>query len=198
MIKCILFDLGGVLVDFSDEDYFKYLSKVSKKSPKTVERLLDRWWRRIDLGLIHIKFFEKQISTLLKIEDKDVKWIEFYKKRVKLNPGMMGLAKKLRKNYKVSFLSNVDFSRYDIAMSILDMKHFDYDFTSCYMKLRKPDPEIYKAVARRMKLKTDEIVFIDNRHDNVLGAKSTGMKALWFKGNRRALEGQLKKLGVQW
>ncbi|MDE1869827.1 MAG: HAD family phosphatase [Candidatus Micrarchaeota archaeon] len=198
MIKCILFDLGGVLVDFSDDDYFRYLSKVSGKKPKEVEKLLDYWWRRIDLGLIHIKFFEEKIEKLLKIPKEKVQWIEFYEKRVKLNNKMMKLKKALRKRYKVAFLSNIDFSRYDIAMSRLDMKHFDRDFASCYMKLRKPDPEIYKVVAKKMKLKPQEIVFIDNRLDNVLGARSAGMKALWFKGNRAVLEKQLKKLNVKW
>ncbi|HVA82850.1 MAG TPA: HAD family phosphatase [Candidatus Aquilonibacter sp.] len=198
MIKCVLFDLGGVLVDFSDDDYFKYLSKVSGKKPKEVEKLLDYWWRRIDLGLVHIKFFEKRIEKLLKIPKEKVQWIEFYEKRVRLNKGMMNLEKALRKSYTVAFLSNIDFSRYDIAMSILDMKHFDYDFASCYMKLRKPDPEIYKVVAKRMGLKPGEIVFVDNRLDNVLGARSAGMKALWFKGSRAVLERQLKKLGLKW
>ncbi|MDE1846369.1 MAG: HAD family phosphatase [Candidatus Micrarchaeota archaeon] len=198
MIKCVLFDLGGVLVDFSDEEYFAYLSKVSKKSPKEVSGLLEYWWKRIDLGLIRIRFFEEKIEKLLKIPKSKVQWIEFYEKRVRLNKGMIALERALKKKYTVAFLSNVDFSRYDIAVGLLDLKHFDYRFTSCYMRLRKPDPQIYKVVANRMRLKPSEIVFIDNRLDNVLGARSVGMRALWFKGERATLIKQLKRLGLTW
>ncbi|MDE1850245.1 MAG: HAD family phosphatase [Candidatus Micrarchaeota archaeon] len=197
MIKCILFDLGGVLVDFSDDDYLEYLSKVSGKSRRETVKKVEFWWRRLDLGIIHVKFFKAKISKIFGIGEEEVQWVEFYEKKVRLDRGMIALAKKLRKNYRIAFLSNIDLSRYDIALRILDLKWFDYDFASCYIKRRKPDPEVYRYVLRKMRLRPREVIFIDNRLDNVLGARSVGIRSIVFK-NRTELQSRLKKLGVIW
>lgn len=195
MIKGIIFDLGGVLVDFSDRQYLKYLARVNGKDPEKTEKMIEYWWKRLDLGIIRIGFFEKKISQIFKIEMKQVQWVEFYERNVKLNKRMISMAKRLRRKYAVAFLSNIDFSRYDIALEILDLKWFDYDFASCYIKHRKPDPEAYRYVLKRMGLKSDEVIFIDNRLDNVIGARSVGIKSVVFK-NQMDLEAKLKKIGV--
>ncbi|MDE1828418.1 MAG: HAD family phosphatase [Candidatus Micrarchaeota archaeon] len=195
MIKCILFDLGGVLVEFSDEEYLGYLAKVSGNNKRKTEKMVEFWWRRLFLGMIHIKFFEQRIAKIFGIDKSQVQWVEFYEKRVRLNKDMITLAKKLRKNYTVAFLSDIDFSRYDIALRLLDLKWFDYDFASCYIRKKKPDPEVYRYVLRKMKLRADEVVFIDNKWENVLGARSVGIKSLLFR-NRKDLLARLKKLGI--
>ncbi|MGI0141968.1 MAG: HAD family hydrolase [Candidatus Micrarchaeales archaeon] len=197
MIKCILFDLGGVVVDFWIKQYFDYLGKVSGYSRKEVEKKLDYHWNMLELGLIHVKFFEREISDVLGIERSKVQWIEFYKKNMRINKKMMALVKALKKRYKVAFLSNVDHTKYDIGRSILDLKEFDYAFASCYMKKRKPDPEAYKYVLRKMHMKADEVIFIDNQYENVLGARSVGIKSIWFKGSKSELVRKLRKLGVE-
>jgi len=195
MIKCILFDLGGVLVEFSDEEYIRYLSSMSHKDIKKGRKRLEFWWRRLYLGMIKVSFFEQNIAKIFGIEKEQVRWIEFYEQRVKLDKKMVALAKKLRKNYKIAFLSDIDFSHYDISLRILDLKWFDYHFASCYIKLRKPDPEVYRYVLKKIGLKPGEVIFIDNRLDNVLGARSIGIRSIVFKGQKDLIS-RLKKLGV--
>lgn len=197
MIKCVLFDLGGVVVDFSDEDYYRYLAKQGKLTPEQVYKKLDPLYRRIFMGLIRIDFFEREVARILKIERSKVRWIEFYESHVKLNEKMMQLVRKLRKTYKVAFLSNVDYSRYDIAMSMLNLKEFDYHFASCYIGKNKPDPEVYRHVLKRMRMKPSEVVFIDNLNVNVIGAASVGIRSIWFMGSMSELTKKLRSFGVK-
>ena len=50
MIKAIIFDIGGVIIDFSnDDDYYPYLSKVSGASIRRIKKLIEgRLWVQLD------------------------------------------------------------------------------------------------------------------------------------------------------
>ncbi len=51
---------------------------------------------------------------------------------------------------------------------------------SAFEKLVKPQPEIYRLLLDRYKLKADECVFIDDYQVNVDGAVAAGMKSFRF------------------
>ena len=61
---------------------------------------------------------------------------------------------------------------------------------------RKPDREIYEKVLKRIKMKPQETVFIDDVPKFVRGAKRVGMRAIRFR-NKKQLVRDLKKLGVR-
>lgn len=56
--------------------------------------------------------------------------------------------------------------------------------------LRKPDPECYKKVAETLDAAPEQLMLIDDRQDNVVGALEAGWGALLFK-NEGSLRGQL-------
>lgn len=200
MIKLVLFDLGGVIIDFTnDEHYYPYLAKASKAGVKRVRRLLKATtlWEKLDKDEITQQEFDRKISKELRIREKDVKWYEMYKKEARVDKRVLAIAKKLSKNYKVGYLSNVDQSRYTWTRGLLKSYSdiFAYKFASCDIHRRKPDCEIYLYVLQRMKIKPSEAVFIDNLKANVVGARKAGLKGIVFK-NSSDLKRQLKKLGV--
>ena len=47
----------------------------------------------------------------------------------------------------------------------------------------KPDIRIYEHLLKTYKLTPEECLFIDDRADNVAGAKSAGMNAVQFNGD---------------
>jgi putative hydrolase of the HAD superfamily len=81
------------------------------------------------------------------------------------------------------------FARYGLR------KHFEIAFSSCYVGLRKPHPEIYKRAIDILGLAPERILFIDDRQSNVDAAASTGFKAIRFTGEQD-LRRQLKELTV--
>jgi putative hydrolase of the HAD superfamily len=68
---------------------------------------------------------------------------------------------------------------------------FDDVVISGEVGLRKPEPEIFLLAARRLDLKPEQCVFIDDLELNVDGARAVGMTALLhtsYDETRRALE----------
>ena len=139
--------------------------------------------------------FERLIAKRLRIPKRKVNWYSFYIKHMALDYDVMELVKELHKEYTTAFLSNIDISRYGYTRRKLDLSLFDYQFKSCYLRIRKPDPKVYLTVLKRMKLKPEQTVFIDDRIENVRGARKVGMNAVHFRG-RRLLDIELSKLGL--
>ena len=66
---------------------------------------------------------------------------------------------------------------------------------SCYEKLIKPDPALFKVILERYGLKPEECVFIDDNLPNVEAARNLGINAIHFKKYSQAkdeLENLLK------
>lgn len=73
--------------------------------------------------------------------------------------------------------------------------YLQFTFTSCYMGLRKPDPNIYQHALGILGKSADRSLFIDDRLENVAGAQAVGMKAIQFTG-ADALRRDLQSLEV--
>lgn len=69
-------------------------------------------------------------------------------------------------------------------------------FSSCYVGMRKPDVAIYQMALRVMQRGADECIFVDDRAENVEGARKAGMNGIHFQ-NVAQLSAELKNLGVQ-
>jgi putative hydrolase of the HAD superfamily len=73
--------------------------------------------------------------------------------------------------------------------------YLKFTFTSCYMGLRKPDPNIYRHALGILGEKPERTLFIDDRLENVAAAAAVGMKALRFTG-ADALRSDLQSLDI--
>jgi putative hydrolase of the HAD superfamily len=58
-----------------------------------------------------------------------------------------------------------------------ETRYFDAVFYSHLIKRIKPNPEIYEFVQEGLELKGEEILFIDDKVENIEGAKRFGWKA---------------------
>lgn len=108
---------------------------------------------------------------------------------------MRRLAKRPRK-YLISSLNNEsrDLNEYRIETFGL-RAYFDVFLSSCYLGVRKPDEAIYKLALEITQRRGDETVFVDDRAENVEGARAAGMNAIQFK-DAAQLERDLKAFGV--
>ncbi len=73
--------------------------------------------------------------------------------------------------------------------------YFQFAFSSCYMGLRKPAPAIYRRVLDILGKPAERILFIDDREENVAGARDAGIRAIRFLG-AGALRATLEDIGV--
>jgi putative hydrolase of the HAD superfamily len=75
-------------------------------------------------------------------------------------------------------------------------KLFDAFFSSCFLGVKKPKPEIYQTALRITQRMPEECVFIDDRALNSEAARRLGMHAVRFRG-LAALREDLARLGVE-
>jgi putative hydrolase of the HAD superfamily len=201
MIKCIIFDIGGVIVDFyNQEDYYPYLAKISGVPLKTVTRIIE-YDIRVDLdkSTTTQQEFDREVAKQLGIKEKDIQWYEYYKKTAGMYKGTVSIIKRLHGKYVLAYLSNTDRSRYTYTVEKLlkpYLRLFKYRFASCDIRLRKPGRGIYRYALRHMRMKNSEVLFIDNQIENAVGARKVGIKSIWFK-NSRDLEKRLKRMKIR-
>ena len=199
MKRLILFDLGGVVNKYADEIYYNYFYRLNGFTKKQVDNKLGKTVDKFESGKLSLSEFEKQVASDFCILPEQVKWVAFFKKLARLDYGTVSIIKRLKPNYKIAFLSNVDRWRYNYAMAHTynkTKKLFDYKFASFKLGLVKPNPLIYKKVLKATRTKPSEVVFIDNSIKNVKAARSMGITSIHFR-NARKLRLQLKRFGVK-
>ncbi|MEM7309924.1 MAG: HAD family phosphatase [Planctomycetota bacterium] len=73
-------------------------------------------------------------------------------------------------------------------------RFLEWSFVSCRTGHRKPDPEAYRTVVRKLGLPPDSLLFVDDREENCIGARREGLSAIRFEG-AEALRGELIERG---
>lgn len=113
--------------------------------------------------------------------------------------GLYRLAWRLRqKGIRTAILSNVVM----VPGVVLKWSHSLAGFSPVILSyeegLRKPNPEIYKRTIKRLGVKPEEVVFIDNLTPNLLAAAKQGMRTIHAVSTKQViidLEAILKKEG---
>jgi len=74
--------------------------------------------------------------------------------------------------------------------------YFSVFFSSCYLGVSKPDPQIYRLALDLSQRQAEECVFIDDRSLNLECARQLGLHTIQFL-NARQLESDLRSLGLE-
>jgi len=106
------------------------------------------------------------------------------------------LAERVKKKYRVALLTNTvrDWFTYWREKYCLD-DLFDIIVTSFDEKVRKNNPEIYIKALKKLRVRPEECVFIDDKEKNTKTADMLGMKTIIFTSPEQC-ESELKKLGL--
>ena len=199
MIKGIIFDIGGVLVEVKIKSFLEHFVRVTgfTKEQLYAMIMLGGEWDLFEKGMMTEKELKEKIERDHGIKPALMeKMADDWRSTLKPIPETIDMVKKLKGRYKMFALSNVDritteqcFDRFDFY------KHFNGVVFSWKVHMRKPEPAIYKYVLKQMKLKPEEVVFIDNYQPNLPEASKIGIHTILYR-NPGQLKTELKKLGV--
>mgnify|MGYP003973941605 CR=1 FL=1 len=133
------------------------------------------------------------IAKDLEVDKKELleNWIKYKRKSVKKNFELEKTYKKLKKDYIVASMSGVLDIHYKLCNEKKVYDVFEFNICSYKVKTNKPDLKIYKLLLKKLKLKPEEIVFIDDTPICVDTAKKIGMNAILYKNNGQ-LKGELR------
>lgn len=199
MIKNIVFDMGGVLIDF---DFDQTLNENYKKEYHDLlnEKVFrNAVWSRMDGGFERSADVISRIVPTLPEETRELMSemiSDFYPYMTAID-GMADLITRLKKaGYPVYLLSNATPRFFDRYMDYPSLVLLDGYFISALYKLLKPQREIYEAFCNKFSVKAEECFFIDDMPRNIEGAKACGMEGFVFKKDIPALEQALRAAGV--
>lgn len=197
MIKLVIFDLGGVIVDFSEEKYARYIAKKHGLDYKYTLKIINKKLPLLETDMIKESEFESYCVKMLGLKSRSqLEWSAGFNIVANTNYNVLNLVKRLHKRYHTALITNISRSRYATACrSKFDKSVFDRRFTSYGLKIKKPDKRIYKIVLKRMNTRPEDAIFIDNLKENVRGAEAVGIHGIVFR-NYGQLVRDLKSIGA--
>ena len=186
MYKNIIFDLGGVMVDFAPRAYL--VDRICNEEIE--EQVYDltfgsEEWKQLDAGLVsrfdgnqamlrNAKAAGREFEVQGVLDD----WLHILRPRHRMEE----LVRRLKSHgYCVYYLSNIPQDVLDLLRDRGVLNGFDGGVASCEVHINKPDPKIYKALLDKYSLKAEECVFIDDRLENVQAAFALGFAGIQMK-----------------
>ena len=112
MTKLIIFDIGGVIEDFSEEDYIKYICKTLGLDSKVFGDELLRILPSAEEGRISTKEMLERVCILFGISPRKLEWSKSWIKLARMDERVADLVNRLGHKYRLVLLTNVSKSRY--------------------------------------------------------------------------------------
>ena len=199
MIKCVISDLGKVIITFDNSIFFR---KMSEKGPHTQEQMArivkenSGFLRDFDTGKISPQEFYKEASHKLQLTSDFESFFSAYNDVFGPNPDVAQTLMKLETKYRLILLSNTDVKHFGfIKRKFPELFFFDEYVLSYEVGWMKPDPQIYQIALKRAKAKPEECVFIDDIEANIEAALKMGIQTILFTP-QTDLEAALRQLNL--
>lgn len=199
-IKTIVFDLGGVLIDwdpaylyrklFDDPKEMEYfLTEVCTPSWNAEQDAGRTWADAIDLLLPQFPQYEAEIRAYFG------RWTEMLGGPI---PGTVEILRQLRDGgkHQLFALTNWSAETFPYALERYDfLQWFEGILVSGAENLKKPDQRIYKLLLDRYPIEGETALFLDDSAANVEGSIQAGLPAIRFH-NPTQLRQDLQTKGV--
>ncbi len=197
-INTIIFDFGGVLIDWNP----RYMYRDEFEESSEMEHFLnnvctDDWNLQQDkgrslaegTGILQDKFPEHASKIQLYYDQ----WEKMIKGSISENVNVL---QKLKDKYKLYGLTNWSAETFPVVFKRYSFfKLFDGIVISGEEKLIKPDKKIFEIILQRYHLEAKNTLFIDDNKNNIQAAKEMGFATIHVL-EKTDLNGELHSLGL--
>ncbi|WP_242087186.1 HAD family hydrolase [Aestuariivivens sediminis] len=200
-INSIIFDLGGVLIDWNPEYVFLDVFGNDREKMKWFFDTIctHDWNENQDAGYPLAKATEERVA-LFPAYEKEIRmfygrWVEMLGGAIS---GSVDILKQLinSKEYKIVALTNWSAETFPIALEKFEFLHwFEGIVVSGQEQTRKPFNDIYKITLNRFGLSPSNTIFIDDNLRNVEAAQTLNLNSIQFKSPSQ-LKQDLKKFNI--
>ncbi len=185
MIKAVIFDIDGVLLDSMKANikFFRDLLEASgykKPSKKSVSKIFHL--SMLDgIKLLTQEKSEKKIEEVWKLGHK----FPYPSNLLKIPNDMPSMIKLLGHKYKLAIVTSRIKRGVDVFFKISKMKKYFVVIVSFENSSKhKPYPEPLLVALRRLKIKSEEAVYIGDAESDMKAAKSAGVKFILYSQNK--------------
>ncbi len=188
----IIFDLGKVLVDFDYSIAARKIAARSRKAPSDLSAFLSCSSSLIQFesGKLTRQGFYDAVRAAIELEANLEEFGGYFADIFTEMPGTIALQRELRQNgYKTFVFSNTnDLAVEHVRRNFPFFKDFDGYILSYEIGGMKPQPEIYEAMEAMTGKRGADLIYIDDRSENIEAGKARGWRAILHEssGKRRA------------
>lgn len=197
MIKLIIFDLGGILIENYDLPFFKALAEKCKKTQEEIEEKIKPLMQQSERGEITEYEFVKQFLKEMRCTTDAKEILKTRRAATKENPGIREFIKKIKKHYPVAFATNNAEEEFVYNNKTFGFtKLFDYGVASYQAHARKTEPTMFEMILQHFNVKPEEAVFLDDSIANLKAPQELGTKTIHFTSLEQARK-ELEKVGIR-
>jgi putative hydrolase of the HAD superfamily len=187
--QAIVFDFGGVLTgEPNREAVITFIRQSFHFSAEEFEKVNQEKRLAVKQGKTDEEFW------IVYAKNKGIKlpanWSASFKSVIKdaigVNPEMYALVDQLKEQQiPVALLSNIDERLSKLIRDFGLYEPFEPCLLSCEIGIEKPDLKAYELLLKRLNLPAKNVVFIDDRPENVEAAKKIGLDAILFESEQQ-------------
>ena len=197
-IKAVVFDFGGVLVDWNPRYLYRKVFKTEDETENFLNRICTPEWNwRMDKG----KSFAESVSELQALHPEYAKEIAMFDTRWEemlgaVNEESVDILNEVSEKVPVYGLTNWSAEKFAIARpKYAFMKVFKGIVVSGIEKEAKPEEPIFNILLHRFGLQAHDTFFTDDSAANIETARRMGFQAFLFT-SAADLRFELKNKGV--
>ena len=184
MIEAVIFDFGGVLVDWNPEHlYRKLIPGEAERRHFLTEICSPAWNYEQDRG----RDWDEAIALKVAEFPHHAPLIRAYRERWTemcggtISGGVAIHAKLKAAGVPLYGLTNWSGATFELGERMFPiLRDFNYVAVSGRLRMVKPDPEIYLHLLQHCRLRAENCLFIDDVAKNVDGARAVGLQAIQF------------------
>ena len=199
-IDTIVFDLGGVLIDWNPDYVYLTIFKDEEKMKWFYQNVCTPDWNEEQDAGRSLKEATEELVTKFPDHEENIRayygrWEEMLGGPIK---GTVEVLRQLKykTGCKLYALTNWSHETFPVALKRYDfLGWFDGRLVSGEEKTRKPFPEIYKLLVKRFNIDPSRAIYIDDNARNLAPAEQVGFKTIHFKAPEQ-LEKALSEYGI--
>ena len=201
-ISAVLFDYGMVLSNAPEEMDWRALERVLGAEEKAFQVAYWKYRDAYDRGALSAAtYWEIVARELGKAIDANVLRALIDADTVvwtRPNVEMMEWSARLnRAGIKTGILSNIgDAMELGVLGRFPALSEFTHHTFSHRLGIAKPDAEIYRHAVQGLGVPAGEILFVDDREENIEAARAAGMMAVQYSGHKEFVE-TMERMGLR-
>ncbi len=197
MIKLIIFDIAGIVINNADIPFFKYLAERSGKTYAEIEEKIAPLLYKAEKNEITEMQFLCEFLKSISLKEGPQEMMKLRRQLTKENEGIRQWIQNLRKKYTVAFATNNTAQEFEDNYTMFHYDTlFDYGVVSYQVGERKTGKRIFEKILTQFHISPEEAVFMDDNALNLRAPKELGMHTIHFISLPQC-KTELKKLGVE-
>jgi len=200
-ISAVLFDYGMVLSNVPEELHWRQLEQVLAADQAGFQAAYWKYRDAYDRGALSAQTYWETVARDLDktLDARTVRALIDADTAVWTQPNveMMDWAARLnRAGIKTGILSNIgDAMELGVLGRFPALAEFTHHTFSHRLGIAKPDAAIYRHAVEGLRVPAGEIVFVDDREENIVAARAAGMVAVQYLGHEGFVK-EMQRIGL--